>query len=46
MARTLTQIQKQINRATGVNRRNVNTTTRRRRVRNVFRRKSSGGQGG
>jgi len=32
MARTLSPIQRQINRVTGVNRRNVNTTTRRRRI--------------
>lgn len=41
-----TPIQKVINKKTGVNRRNVNTTSRRKAVKNTYRRKSSGGFGG
>lgn len=41
-----TAIQRRINRITGITRRNVNRNRRARTVRNVFRRKSSGGMGG
>ncbi|MEQ2422265.1 hypothetical protein WMO23_05905 [Megasphaera sp. CLA-AA-H81] len=46
MATTTSDIQKRINRTTGVNRRKVNTASRRQAVRNTYRRKSNGGQGG
>ncbi|MEG1186073.1 MAG: hypothetical protein RSD63_10640 [Eubacterium sp.] len=39
-------IQRIINKKTGVNRRNVNKASRRKNIRNTFRRKSSGGAGG
>lgn len=42
----MSEVQKRINRVTGVTRRNVNRNRARRNARNVFRRRSSGGMGG
>lgn len=41
----MSEIQRRINRVTGVTRRNVNRNVTRRNARNTFRRKSSGGHG-
>lgn len=41
-----TNLQRRINRVTGVNRRNVNRNKLNRGISNRFRRKSSGGMGG
>lgn len=42
----MSEVQRRINRVTGVTRRNVNRNRMRRNTRNYFRRRSTGGQGG